>query len=126
MIFSSRDPAAAVPAIDAVESRRLVAEQDALLVDVREPAELAVSGKLAGAVAIPVGQIQRRADPADPDHDPAFRPDRPLILYCRSGQRSGMAGQALKRMGYDKVFNLGGFEAAVAAGHAIEPAWTET
>ncbi|MBU1385273.1 MAG: rhodanese-like domain-containing protein [Alphaproteobacteria bacterium] len=123
MIFPFRDPAAAVPAIDAVESRRLVTEQDALLIDVREPAELAVSGKLAGALAIPVGQIQMHADPDHPAHDPAFRPGRPLILYCRSGQRSGMAGQALKRMGYDPVFNLGSFEAAVAAGAPIEPAW---
>ncbi len=125
MSLFRQTPAAAVPAIDAVESRRLVAEQDALLIDVREPAELAASGKLAGAVAIPVGQIQMHADPAHPAHDPAFRPDRPLILYCRSGQRSGMAGLALKRMGYTAVFNLGAFESAVAAGSPIEPAWTE-
>lgn len=115
-----------VPIIDAPESRRLVAEQDALLIDVREPAELAMSGKLAGAAAVPVGLIPGHADPDSPAHDPAFRKDRPLILYCRSGHRSGLAGQALKRMGYDQVFNLGSFEAAVAAGHPIEPAWTGT
>lgn len=120
------DPSAApIPRIDAAESRRLVAGQDALLIDVREPAELEVSGKLAGAVAIPRGLVEMHADPDSPDHDPAFRKDRPLILYCLSGGRSGMAGQALKRMGYDQVFNLGSFAAAVAAGHPIEPAWAE-
>lgn len=109
-------------AIDAAESRRLVAERDALLIDVREPTELATSGKLAGAAAIPLGLIPSHADPDSPAHDPAFRTDRPLILYCRSGHRSGLAGQALKRMGYDQVFNLGSFEVAVAAGHPVEPA----
>jgi len=120
MTMSPTDPLAAVPAIDADEARRLVAEEDALLIDVREPVELQAIGWLSGAVAVPRGLVEYYADPDGPAHDPAFRKDRPLVLYCRSGQRSAMAGAALMQMGYQQVFNLGGFEAAARAGHPVE------
>jgi phage shock protein E len=35
--------------------------------------------------------------------------DREVVLYCRSGRRSGMALEALREAGYDKVYNAGGY-----------------
>jgi rhodanese-related sulfurtransferase len=47
--------------------------------------------------------------------------DRPIVFYCRTGSRSGMATEAFRMAGYD-AFNLaGGIRAWVNAGFGIEP-----
>ena len=112
---------AAVPRIAAAEAREWAAK-GALLVDVRDGTEVAQSGKLKGAVAVSRGLIEFRADPESPAHDPAFRRDRPVILYCASGGRSALAGKTLRDLGFTEVRNLGGFKDAVAAGLETEPA----
>ncbi|MBO9624238.1 MAG: rhodanese-like domain-containing protein [Sphingomonas sp.] len=111
-----------VPRVDVAEAQRLIAEEDALLVDVRDANEVAQTGKLAGARNISRGMIEFRADPELSYHDPDFRPDRPVVLYCASGGRSVLAAKALQDMGYRRVHNLGGFGDAAAAGMATEPA----
>jgi len=111
----------AVPKISAEEARKLVAK-GALLVDVRDGTEVAKSGKLKGAVHVSRGMIEFRADAETPYHDPQFRKDRPVILYCASGGRSALAGKVLKDMGYTNVHNLGGFKDAADAGLEVEPA----
>src|SRR5690242_9182431 len=99
MALSVSDANAAVPKISVEEARRLMAEEKALLVDVREGTELASSGKLKGAAHVPRGMIQSRADTAAPSHDPEFSKDRPIILYCAAGGRAASAGKVLKEMG---------------------------
>lgn len=111
---------AAVPKIDADEARRLINEQGALLVDVRDAPELA-QGKLKGAVNVSRGMIEFRADSATPYHDAEFRADRPMVLYCASGGRSALSGKVLRDMGYE-TYNLGGFKDAAAAGFPTESA----
>jgi len=110
----------AVPRISAAEAQRLIAEEDALLVDVRDAPELAAGGKLAGAANVSRGMIEFRADGATSYHDPAFRPDRPTILYCASGGRSALSGKALQDLGYERVYNLGAFKDAAEAGFPVE------
>jgi rhodanese-related sulfurtransferase len=112
----------AVPRISADEARKLVAESDALLVDVRDGAEVAKTGKLKGAVHISRGMLEFRADPDTQTYNPALRRDRPVILYCASGGRSALAGKTLKDLGYERVHNLGGFKDAAEAGLETEPA----
>ena len=112
---------AAVPRIDAAEAARMQAA-GALVVDVRDAAEVAASGKVKGALAVSRGLIEFKADPDSPMHDPAFRRDRPVILYCASGGRSALAGKVLRDMGFVEVHNLGGFRDAVAGGLESEPA----
>ena len=68
------------------------------------------------------GMLEFRADPKSPYHDPAFDRDRTVILYCASGGRSALAGQALQELGYRDVRNLGAFKEWVEAGGAVEPA----
>ena len=111
----------AVPKIAPEEARRLMNE-GALLVDVRDAPELAQSGKLQNAVNVSRGMLEFRADAATPYHNPEFRTDRPVILYCASGGRSALAGKALQELGYAKVYNLGGFKEAAEAGFPTEPA----
>jgi rhodanese-related sulfurtransferase len=111
---------AAVPRISPDEAKGLVGKVDVLFLDVREPGEVAASGKVPGAVAVPRGLVEFRADPASPMHDPAFDKAKTVVAYCASGGRSALVGKVLKDMGYTNVRNLGGFKGWVDAGGAVE------
>ena len=93
-----------------------------LVVDVRDPAEVAASGKVAGAVNVPRGMLEFRADPSSPYHMEGFEPGRTVVLYCASGGRSALAGQTLQEMGYTDVRNLGAFKDWAEAGQKVDPA----
>lgn len=110
---------AVVPKISHDEARDLIAK-GALVVDVRDAPELQQTGKVAGAVHVPRGMVEFRADPESPYHDANFTKDRPVIVYCASGGRSALSGQALKELGYAEVYNLGGFGDWVENGGATE------
>jgi rhodanese-related sulfurtransferase len=111
---------AVVPAIGAADAAKLVDTGGAVLVDVRDGTELQASGKAKGALAIPRGSLESRADPESANHNPALRKDRPVILYCAGGGRAALAGKTLREMGYTDVRNLGGFKDWVAGGGAVE------
>src|SRR6185312_6389614 len=108
-----------VPRISADEAKQKI-EAGALVVDVREPAEVEQSGKVAGAVHIPRGMVEFRADGDTPYYDKNFAKDRAVILYCASGGRAALSGQVLKEMGYAEVYNLGGFNDWAQSGGAVE------
>jgi rhodanese-related sulfurtransferase len=111
---------AAVPRISPDEAKGLVGRPDVLFLDVREPPEVAASGKVPGALAVPRGLIEFRADPASPLHEAALGRAKTVIAYCASGGRSALVGKTLKDMGYGDVRNLGGFKGWVDAGGAVE------
>jgi rhodanese-related sulfurtransferase len=110
----------AVPKITPDEARKMIASGNTLVVDVRDAGEVAASGKVAGAVNVSRGMLEFRADPDSPYHDKNFSRDKSVIVYCASGGRSALAGKTLKELGYDKVFNIGGFKDWVEAGGAVE------
>lgn len=99
---------AVVPKISATDAQAKMA-QGALLLDIRDTPELQGNGAAIGSHHIPRGMLEFRADPATPFYDPELRFDRPVILHCASGGRAALAGKLLKDMGYNEVFNLGGF-----------------
>lgn len=84
--------------------------------------EVATSGKVPGAVAVPRGLVEFRADPASPMHDAAFDRAKLVVAYCASGGRSALVGKTLKEMGYPNVRNLGGFKGWLDAGGEVEKA----
>ena len=112
---------AAVTRLSPEEARKMIASGRALVVDVRDAPEVAKSGKVKGAVHVSRGMLEFRADPESPYHDPAFRKDAPVIVYCASGGRAALGGQALKELGYGEVYNLGGFQGWVESGGEIDP-----
>lgn len=59
-------------------------------------------------------------DPDSPYHDANFSKGKAVIVYCASGGRSALFGQALKDLGYDQVYNLGGFGDWADSGGAVE------
>ena len=101
---------AAVPKITPDQASDMIKKGNTLVVDVRDAPEVAASGKIAGAVNVSRGMLEFRADPESPYHDKNFEKGRTVILYCASGGRSALAGKLLKDMGYENVYNLGGFK----------------
>ncbi|MEM7468599.1 MAG: rhodanese-like domain-containing protein [Pseudomonadota bacterium] len=77
-------------------------------IDVRTPAEYA-SGHVNGAVNIEFQTIAERIADVTNDKNADIR------LYCRSGRRSGVAKEALVKLGYENVSNEGGYAAALVA-----------
>jgi rhodanese-related sulfurtransferase len=110
---------AVVPKISGKEAQEMAAN-GALIVDIRDSAEVAQTGKAAGALHIPRGSLEFKADLTAPSADKNFALDKPVILHCASGGRAALAGKLLKDMGYTKVFNLGGFKDWVEAGGKVE------
>ena len=110
---------AVVPKISGKEAQEMVAN-GAVIIDVRDSAEVAQTGKAAGALHIPRGSLEFKADLTAPSADKNFAHDKPVILHCASGGRAAMAGKLLKDMGYTKVFNLGGFKDWAEAGGKVE------
>lgn len=112
---------ALVERIDRAGAERIMAEEDALLLDVRDLPELERSGRAKGAHHVPRGMLEFRADAESKMHDPALRRDRPVVLYCAAGGRAALAGRTLKEMGFERVYNLGGLSDWSEAGGATEP-----
>lgn len=71
------------------------------LVDVREPNENAEFN--IGGILLPLGEIRNYNTDAIDDLK-----DKEVILYCRSGNRSGIATQLLEQAGFSNVKNLTG------------------
>jgi rhodanese-related sulfurtransferase len=113
---------AVVPRITPAQAKQMMAEADTLVIDVRDPPEVATTGKVAGGMNVSRGMLEFRADPGSPYYDKNFNRDKVLILYCASGGRAALGGKALKEMGYERVYNLGAFKDWCESGGPIEPA----
>ncbi len=83
--------------VDGSTAKALVAA-GAKVVDVRTPQEFA-SGHVPGAINIPYEEIGKRAAEIGP-------PSTQVVLYCRSGRRSGIAADALQKAGYSKLYDF--------------------
>lgn len=92
----------AVPEITASELKaRLDAGDTPLLVDVREPYEAGIADLPEhGQLRIPTGDLMARMKEVDPE--------REVVVYCRSGNRSAWATMVLRQSGYERVLNLKG------------------
>lgn len=80
---------------------RLDAGEEIILIDVRTKEEFD-SGYIPGALLLPVDQLQKQAGEVMPDLEATY------FVYCRSGNRSGVATQLMVDLGYQNVFDLGG------------------
>lgn len=98
----STSPDSGIPEITPTELRqRMDQEQPLVLLDVREPFEPEIADLPAyGQRLIPMGEV--------PDHLDELDPDAPMVVYCRSGGRSGRVVQFLQASGFTNVLNLKG------------------
>lgn len=85
--------------------------QEHLLIDVRTPQEYN-SGHIAGAINIPLQELSARQS--------EIPQDTPLVLYCRSGNRSSQAANLLEDAGYNQIYDLGGTIQWTGAGYPLQ------
>lgn len=85
---------------DTLKATRLY-NDDALVLDVREDKEFA-AGHIPKAKHIPLGQLGGRIKELD-----KFK-GKPVLITCRSGQRSASACRMLKKAGFETVYNQAG------------------
>lgn len=93
------------------EAKKLI-DEGAQLVDVRAQHEWE-AGRIAGAVHLPLAELAERTGELDPE--------RPVVLYCRGGNRSTMATDALADAGLDAAKLSEGIVGWEEAGLPLEP-----
>lgn len=90
-----------VTKVDSDEALKLMDEEAAILIDVREESEF-VQGHIPNAVLLPLNNMEARIGEVVDDLDTT------IIVYCRSGNRSAQAANKLIKLGYPNVYDLGG------------------
>jgi len=97
-----RNPGAPFPEITPTDLHRKMERGDRLLlVDVRELDEKEIADlPEVGQLRIPLGEFLDRIEELDPNEE--------IVLYCRSGSRSGWAARHLVARGYPRIWNLKG------------------
>jgi rhodanese-related sulfurtransferase len=73
-------------------------KEGAFLVDVRTPSEF-TEGHVKGSINIPLDQVANQLD--------KFKEKEQIIVFCRSGNRSGQAKMILEQNGFKNVINGG-------------------
>jgi rhodanese-related sulfurtransferase len=98
--------------ITAARAAELIEAGEAELIDVRQPYEVE-AGRIRGARSIEVNELTREAE--------SISRERPVIFYCRSGNRSALAAAAFRQAGWDAYNLAGGLRAWVEHGLALDP-----
>jgi rhodanese-related sulfurtransferase len=102
------------PWVSPPQATHLINREDAYVIDVREPAEFG-AGHVLGAKNVPLARVEAAGA------EVAKRKDKPLIVYCASGERSAKAAALLRKHGFARVFTLaGGMKAWQDAGLPVE------
>ncbi|MBI1357709.1 MAG: rhodanese-like domain-containing protein [Acidobacteria bacterium] len=91
--------------------QRLDNGEDIFLLDVRNPGELVEHGMIAGAVNIPVDQLEARLAEVPKD--------KPIVTYCMRGGRASRAAETLREAGYNEPIEFGGITAWKEAGYEV-------
>lgn len=86
---------------DPVTAVQIINHDNALLIDVREDAEFK-EGHILNSRHMPLGSLQSRLIELE------SHKDKPILVYCRSGQRSASACGVLRKQGFLNVTNLKG------------------
>ena len=99
------------PSVSTAQATQLINRDDALIVDVREPGEYQ-AGHILGAKNTPLERLGETE---------LKRKDKPVIVYCESGERAPKAAALLRKRGYDRAVSLqGGLGAWKQAGLPTE------
>lgn len=101
------------PGIVGGAAARKLAAAGVKIVDVRTRDEF-VAGHVPGAVNVPFQEVARR-------HAEIGPPTTPVLLYCESGRRSGIAARILRDKGFTRIFDLQSYDRWVRSEPATEP-----
>jgi rhodanese-related sulfurtransferase len=95
-------------------------DSNVVFVDVRDGKDIDQTGTIAGALRIPRGFIEFAADDSTSFHHPALTKDKEIMVVCAAGGMAALTGRTLREMGYEHVYNVGGFNAWKEAGGPVE------
>lgn len=87
--------------VDHIAAMQLINHKNALMLDVREQSEYA-AGHVVNSKLIPLGKLKERIGELE-----KYR-ERPIVVICRSGQRSASACALLGKQGFAQAYNLNG------------------
>ena len=100
--------------IGTLETTRLINSGSALVLDIRDTSEFS-SGRIPKSKNIPLSEIDKRIEEIS-----KFK-DKPVIVTCRTNNRSGSAARLLRQRGFADVYQLdGGFGAWQQASLPVE------
>jgi rhodanese-related sulfurtransferase len=97
----ARSYAGGARALGVMEAVKLINHNNAVVVDVRTDSEFQ-GGHILNSIHIPLGMFESKMNDLDPYKE------RPIIMSCQSGNRSGRALALLKKRGFTDVYNLSG------------------
>ena len=97
-----------IETIPATEATALLGRDDVVLVDIRDPRELAREGRIPGAIHAPRGMLEFWIDPESPYHKPIFAQDKKYVFFCAGGARSALTTKMAQDMGLKPVAHIGG------------------
>ena len=82
------------------EISEIIKNKNITIIDVRTDEEYK-TGHVEGAINIPYDEIEKKVN---------YDKDQAIAVYCRTGVRSSEAAKTLEKMGYTKIYDLGGIE----------------
>ena len=110
-----------ITSLSVAEAQAEAEAGEALLIDIRDPRELAREGRIPGAFHAPRGMLEFWIDPASPYHKQVLATDKTLVLFCASSWRSALSADTLQAMGVENIAELqGGFTAWRDAGAPVD------
>jgi len=102
LLFLFEEQARSYTTISPQQAKAMMDEGGVVVLDVREPYEFA-QGHIPGAVLLPVSAMG-----PDSGKEITEELDTPVLIYCRSGNRSKTAAEYVVKMGFTNVFEFGG------------------
>ena len=99
---------AEIETIDVEDAKRLVDDEETVIIDLRDIRELWNVGTIPGSVHAPRGMLEFWVDPDSPYHRKIFSSGKKLVFFCAAGWRSALATKAVQDMGVLPVAHIGG------------------
>ncbi len=113
---------AAVTTLTPQQAIALHGDDDVVFVDLRDPREQQLKGKMPGAFHCPRGMLEFWIDPQSPYAKPVFQQNKRFVFFCAGGWRSALAAQTAGQMGLARAAHAGGgFKGWKEAGGPAEP-----
>lgn len=109
-----------VPRLSVEDAMAKHGGDNVVIIDVRDGKAIDETGTIAGALRIPRGFIEFAADETTDFHNASITKDKEILVVCAAGGMAALTGRTLIEMGYDKVYNIGGFSAWKDAGGPVE------
>ena len=109
-----------VPRLSVEDAMAKHGDSNVVIIDVRDGKAIDETGTIAGALRIPRGFIEFAADETTDFHNASITKDKEILVVCAAGGMAALTGRTLTEMGYNKVYNIGGFSAWKDAGGPVE------